>query len=215
MRFSWISFSVPRRSPRSSSEFEGVPVWDSDLRRFAELLARLGFVTFRRDVVSATWEGVNVDSFALGMAAACFSGWFCTLGRDRGGIIDCGTGFFSDVVFDGGDFGGSAGSGGNGGCAASVLRLSKTGGIFPVTLFTVTGLGLSVCFLFVPGCVDSERVCFVSSCTMSTSSASHGLVLRSGLVMSGFSCGFTVAFSALSAPIRGKFPFSLLLVLVE
>ena len=145
----------------------------------------------------------------LGMAAACFSGWFCTLGRDRGGIIDCGTGFFSDVVFDGGDLGGSAGSGGlsscggSGGCAASVLRLSETGGIFPVTLFTVTGLGSSVCFLFVLGCVDSERVCFVSSCTMSTSSVSHGLVLRSGLVMSGFSCGFTVAFSALSAPIRG------------
>ena len=159
MRFLWISFSVPRRSPRSSSEFEGVPVWDRDLRRFAELLARFGFVTFRRDVVSATWEGVNVDSFALGMAAACFSGWFCTLGR--GGIIDCG--FFGDVVFGGSAGSGGLGScGGNGGCTASVLRLSETGGIFPVTLFTVTGLGSSVCFLFVPGCVDSNRVCFVS-----------------------------------------------------
>ena len=164
----------------------------------------------------------NSDSplVILGMAAACFIGDCGTSeSGGRGGIIDCG--FLYGVVFGAGDVGGSIGSGGldmcggNGGCAASVLRLSKTGGIFPVTLFTVTGLGLSVCFLFVPGCVDSERVCFVSSCTMSTSSASHGLVLRSGLVMSGFSCGFTVAFSALSAPIRGEFPFSLLLVLVE
>ena len=102
-----------------------MPVWDSDLWRFAEFFARLGFAIFRRDVESANWESVNVGSLTLGMAAACFSGWFCTLGRD---IIDCGTGFFSDVVFDGGDFGGSTGSGGlsscggNGGCAASVLR---------------------------------------------------------------------------------------------
>ena len=84
-----------------------------------------------------------------------------------------------------------------------MLRLSETWVIFPVPLFTVTGFGLSVCFLFVPGCVDSEWVCFVPLCKLSTSSVSHVLVLRSCLVVSDASCDFTFAFSDLPVPVQG------------
>ena len=154
--------------------------------------------------MSATWENTP------GMAAACFSGLYCTLeDRGRGGIIDCGNGFLDGVVFCGGDVGSSTGGGGlgmcggNGGCAASVLRLSEAGVIFAVSLFTVTGLGSLVCFLFVPGWVDSEWVCLVPSCVMSTSSVSHVPVLRSCLAVSGAACGFTVAFSVLLVPVWG------------
>ena len=186
-------------------------MWDSDVWRFDELLARFWFASFRRDVVSATWENVSEGSLfvTLGLAAAGFSG-FLTL-EGRGGIIDCGNGFFSGVVFGGGDFVGSTGGGGlgtcggNGGCAASVLRLSETGDVFPVPLFTVTGLGSSTCFLFVPGCVDSEWVCLVPSCTISTLSASQEPVSRSDLAVSDTPCGFTITFSGLPAPIWGLF----------
>ena len=81
--------------------------------------------------------------------------------------------------------------GGNGVCAASVLGLSETWVVFPVPLFTVTGFGSVVCLLFVPGCVDSEWVCFVPSCVISTSSVSHVFVLRSCLVVSDAPCDFT------------------------
>ena len=83
--------------------------------------------------MSATFGDMTVDwdslLVILGMAATCFSGRCCTLESEgRGGIIDCG--FLYGVVFGAGDVGGSIGSGGldvcggNGGCAASVLRLS-------------------------------------------------------------------------------------------
>ena len=162
--------------------------------------------------MSATWENMTAGSLLVTpeMAAACFSGYVCTLeGRGRGGIIDCDNGFFDSVAFCGGDAGGSTGGGGlgtcggNGGCAASVLRVSGIGVIFPVPLFTVTGLGSLVCFLFVPGCVDSERVCFVPSCVIRTSSSSHVPVLRSCLVVSGIACDFIVAFSVLLVPVWG------------
>ena len=69
--------------------------------------------------------------------------------------------------------------GGNGGCAASVLRLSGAWVVFPVPLFIVIGFDSVEYFPFVPGCVDSEWVCSLPSCVISTSSVSLVFVLRS------------------------------------
>ena len=157
-------------------------------------------------MVSATCEYVSVGSLfvTLGLAAACFSGFFTLEGR---GGIDCGNDFFGDVVFGGGDLGGSTGGGGlgtcggNGGCAASVLRLGETGDVIPVPLVTVTGLGSSTCFLFDPGCVGFGWACLVPLCTISMSSAPHEPVLRSDLAVSDIPCGFAMTFSGLPAPI--------------
>ena len=70
------------------------------------------------DVVSATCKYVRLGSLVvtLGLAAACFSGFLTLEGR---GGIDCGNDFFDDVVFGGGDFGGSAGGGGLGTCGGN------------------------------------------------------------------------------------------------
>ena len=74
---------MPHRSSWSSSEIEGVPVWDSDAWRFGGLLARFHLVSLRRGVVSATCEYVRVGSLlvTLGLAAACFSGFFYFRGQ--------------------------------------------------------------------------------------------------------------------------------------
>ena len=80
--------------------------------------------------------------------------------------------------------------------------MGGTGGVTPVSLVVVTGLGSSSCFLFDLACVDSEWVCLVPSCTISTSLAPHEPVSRSDFV-SDAPCGFVTTFSGLLAPIWG------------
>ena len=160
--------------------------------------------------MSATCEYVRVGSLlvTLELAAACFSGLFTFEGR---GGIDGGNDLFGDVVFGGGDFGGSIGSGGlgtyggNGGCAVSVLRLGEAGDVTSVPLIVMIGPGSLSCFLFDPGCVGSKWARLVPSCTISTSSASHTSVSQSDLVSDTFR-GFVRTLSGLPAPTRGFSP---------
>ena len=146
----------------------------------------------------------NSDSplVILVVAAVFFSGDCGTSeSGGRGGIIDCG--FLYGVVFGAGDVGGSIGSGGlgmcrgGGGCAASVLHLSETWVVLPISLFTVTGFDSVVCLPFVLGCVDSKWVCFVPSCVIVTSSESPVSALRSCVLV------VLSAFLDLPAPVWG------------